>query len=211
VASSEPVTRREQKRGRRQRIATDAAAAPLPALPPPSLLGAEVTHKEVEATQEALATQGTEAAQEAAPTIVELPEHSECSDCAEEEEPRRAEQPRDPPRMSSVDVAAACQRAKLEQLRQQLRAAEEVCSALAADRRRLEQQAAQHATTAHAVHEQSLCSICLECPKSHVFTECMHKCVCADCAATLTSAGSEAGTECPICRVRSSSVRRVFE
>ena len=56
--------------------------------------------------------------------------------------------------------------------------------------------------------DDNLCVICLDQPKSHIFTSCFHKCVCGDCAADIKA---ESKWICPLCRRTSNDVRRVFE
>ncbi len=49
--------------------------------------------------------------------------------------------------------------------------------------------------------DDDLCVICFEYPKSHMFTNCRHLCVCAQCAAkTMATAQTDAGWLCPLCR-----------
>ena len=91
-----------------------------------------------------------------------------------------------------------------------LRAAEAACSELQGERRQMAEQIARLGTTAREAHERALCDVCLDQPKSHVFVACMHKCVCTRCAEALGACVGD-GVECPICRVRSMSIRRVFE
>ena len=65
--------------------------------------------------------------------------------------------------------------------------------------------------------EQNLCVICLAAEKTHVLVECMHKCVCEGCAERLLTTDEWRGTvhaegvECPLCRIKSYAIRKVFE
>ena len=49
--------------------------------------------------------------------------------------------------------------------------------------------------------------------KSHLFTACGHKCVCAMCAARIraVAAAAETGATCPVCRVVSTTIVRVYD
>jgi hypothetical protein len=64
---------------------------------------------------------------------------------------------------------------------------------------------------------QSECVVCLDAPRTHVFLECMHRCVCAACAENILAQDEWRGTPhaeggaCPLCRVTSVSIRRVFD
>ena len=52
--------------------------------------------------------------------------------------------------------------------------------------------------------DDTSCVICLTQLRTHAFTPCGHKCVCKDCADKITD------KKCPICRVKSSAVIKVF-
>jgi len=56
--------------------------------------------------------------------------------------------------------------------------------------------------------DEKLCVICLDRPKTHVFTACFHKCVCEHCAADIKH---KLVKTCPMCRMNSVVVRRVYE
>ena len=56
--------------------------------------------------------------------------------------------------------------------------------------------------------DEPLCVVCWEAPKTHVFTSCMHKCVCPGCAHDVMKAGT---ASCPLCRKPSLEVRFVYE
>ena len=56
--------------------------------------------------------------------------------------------------------------------------------------------------------EAQLCSICLSEPKTHAVLPCLHKCMCADCAARVCAVPH---AQCPICKGASSGVGRVWE
>ena len=60
---------------------------------------------------------------------------------------------------------------------------------------------------------QRLCVICMDEGKSHLFTACGHKCVCAMCAARIraVAAAAETGATCPVCRVVSTTIVRVYD
>ena len=68
-----------------------------------------------------------------------------------------------------------------------------------------------------AASEERSCVVCLDGERSHVFVACMHKCVCEGCAELLLARDEWRGTvhaegaECPLCRVKSTDVRRVFD
>jgi hypothetical protein len=89
-----------------------------------------------------------------------------------------------------------------------------VCAAYESARERLVE--AEQQTRGEAPDE-GLCVVCVDAAKSHVFVECMHKCVCEECAELLLAKDPWRGTvhadgaECPLCRVMSKSVRKVFE
>ena len=60
-------------------------------------------------------------------------------------------------------------------------------------------------------------AICMDAEKTHVFISCMHKAICAACADRLLDADPWRGTvyqdavQCPICRVKSLEIKKVFE
>ena len=56
--------------------------------------------------------------------------------------------------------------------------------------------------------EAQLCSICLSEPKTHAVLPCLHKCMCAECAARVCAVPH---AQCPICKGASSGVGRVWE
>ena len=57
-----------------------------------------------------------------------------------------------------------------------------------------------------ARRDEAACVVCLEAPKTHAFLPCMHRCVCAMCAADVTDGKGE----CPLCRRKAKDVRRVY-
>mmetsp|Transcript_4355 Transcript_4355/g.9432 ORF Transcript_4355/g.9432 Transcript_4355/m.9432 type:complete len:143 (+) Transcript_4355:1066-1494(+) len=65
--------------------------------------------------------------------------------------------------------------------------------------------------------DDRMCVVCLDAPKSHLLVGCMHKCVCGSCAELLLSKDEWRGTvhaegaACPVCRLVSKEVRKVFE
>jgi hypothetical protein len=58
--------------------------------------------------------------------------------------------------------------------------------------------------------ENSLCVICLDNPKTHIFTGCFHKCLCAGCAEIMKKKEEES-RKCPICRNVSTDIAFVYE
>ena len=62
-----------------------------------------------------------------------------------------------------------------------------------------------------AESEHRLCVVCIDEAKSHLFTACGHKCVCATCAARILSNAAADGAPCPVCRLLSLSIVRVFD
>ncbi len=58
------------------------------------------------------------------------------------------------------------------------------------------------------MEEAQLCSICLSEPKTHAVLPCLHKCMCAACAARVCAVPH---AQCPICKGASSGVGRVWE
>lgn len=61
------------------------------------------------------------------------------------------------------------------------------------------------------IDEDRLCVVCLDHPKSHLFTGCGHKCVCEDCAALIEGSKDGSKSQCPVCRRPSQAIVRVFE
>eukprot|EP00656_Telonema_subtile_P025554 TRINITY_DN2760_c0_g1_i2.p1 TRINITY_DN2760_c0_g1~~TRINITY_DN2760_c0_g1_i2.p1 ORF type:complete len:613 (+),score=122.23 TRINITY_DN2760_c0_g1_i2:396-2234(+) len=57
-------------------------------------------------------------------------------------------------------------------------------------------------------HDQKLCVVCDVEPKTHIFTKCFHKCVCAGCADVIRARDK---MQCPLCRQVSSEIAFVFE
>ena len=57
--------------------------------------------------------------------------------------------------------------------------------------------------------EAQLCNICLSEPKTHAVLPCLHKCMCAACAAQFESSSS--APRCPICKGTSRGLGRVWE
>jgi len=53
--------------------------------------------------------------------------------------------------------------------------------------------------------EEQLCSICMSQPKTHAVLPCLHKCMCATCAAR------QVWNQCPICKGVCRRLRRVWE
>jgi len=64
-------------------------------------------------------------------------------------------------------------------------------------------------------HER-LCVVCFDEPRSHAFVECMHRCVCEGCAEAILAKDPWRGTvhaegaSCPLCRINSTAIRRVW-
>ena len=58
------------------------------------------------------------------------------------------------------------------------------------------------------MEEAQLCSICMSQPKTHAVLPCLHKCMCAECAARVCAVPH---AQCPICKGASSGVGRVWE
>ena len=56
--------------------------------------------------------------------------------------------------------------------------------------------------------DDDLCVICLNGPKTHLFTSCGHKCVCGGCASELLRSQQKA---CPMCRVVTTTIVKVFD
>ena len=55
------------------------------------------------------------------------------------------------------------------------------------------------------MEEAQLCSICMSQPKTHAVLPCLHKCMCATCAAR------QVWNQCPICKGVCRRLRRVWE
>jgi len=53
---------------------------------------------------------------------------------------------------------------------------------------------------------ESECVVCLDKPKDHVITPCMHLCLCEDCVATY----SKKNAKCPLCSKRVVKIMRIF-
>ena len=52
--------------------------------------------------------------------------------------------------------------------------------------------------------EQSMCTVCLDTPKTHIFVPCGHLCVCETCSGSLD-------LKCPICRTTNTMVIRAYQ
>ncbi|CAE8618720.1 unnamed protein product [Polarella glacialis] len=56
--------------------------------------------------------------------------------------------------------------------------------------------------------EELLCVICMALPKTHAFIPCGHRCVCGGCASAIV--GVRSGAACPVCRVDTQHVIKIF-
>lgn len=56
--------------------------------------------------------------------------------------------------------------------------------------------------------DRNMCVICMDGRRSHIFTSCGHKCVCEACAVGLERSQQKA---CPMCRMVTTSIVKVFE
>jgi hypothetical protein len=59
--------------------------------------------------------------------------------------------------------------------------------------------------------KEKTCTFCLENEPSTVMTGCGHKCLCPDCANLMAKEAGNAKVKCPVCKVASSSIIRVYE
>ena len=82
-----------------------------------------------------------------------------------------------------------------------LRASERLADELA----RVKRQKAEMEARLNDMEEAQLCSICMSQPKTHAVRPCLHKCMCATCAA------QQVWTRCPICKGPSRGLSRVWE
>jgi SpoVK/Ycf46/Vps4 family AAA+-type ATPase len=89
----------------------------------------------------------------------------------------------------------------LDELHSNVRLADE----LAREKRRKSEMAAR----LDGMAEAQLCNICLSEPKTHAVLPCLHKCMCATCAAQIESGSS--APRCPICKGPSRGLGRVWE
>jgi len=55
--------------------------------------------------------------------------------------------------------------------------------------------------------DRDACVVCLDGPKSHIFVPCGHQCVCFGCGALIMGRQPRA---CPLCKLPSKSLMRVF-
>jgi len=76
---------------------------------------------------------------------------------------------------------------------------------LADELARVKRQKAEMEARLNDMEEAQLCSICMSQPKTHAVRPCLHKCMCATCAA------QQVWTRCPICKGPSRGLSRVWE
>jgi len=103
-----------------------------------------------------------------------------------------------------VDSGVDALRAELEAQRA---AREELERQLSSMRRMAQAEAEKHTED----DERSLCVVCMEEPKTHIFSACMHKCVCEGCAHAIEAKCGINCAVCPLCRVASERVEFVYE
>ena len=88
-----------------------------------------------------------------------------------------------------------------KRLSDELRASARLADELA----RVKRQKAEMEARLNDMEEAQLCSICMSQPKTHAVRPCLHKCMCATCAA------QQVWTRCPICKGPSRGLSRVWE
>lgn len=115
---------------------------------------------------------------------------------AEEEERRRAE---DTKREAARDKLRKREQVKTEEAKKLQKVL-----AYEAEAKRMREQLGMKAE----LPEASMCVVCLENPKTHVFTACFHKCVCETCVPIVKQQKVWA---CPLCRIVSTDIRRVYD
>ena len=93
-----------------------------------------------------------------------------------------------------------------ERLSDELHSSARLADELAREKRRKSEMAAR----LDGMAEAQLCNICLSAPKTHAVLPCLHKCMCAACAAQFESSSS--AHRCPICKGASRArLGRVWE